>query len=264
MPFHCSPFCKCENAIPLAVAASIIICLAASGHGYNPPCLFFLAFSGFYKSSLSPVVQPEPPSHLVPLKQSPLFTEHNRLLGQIVSGLYCRLLRCTNWNPTSRELSSLKPVYILQYGGNVNQSLYLKHGLCSRLSRVLETFLDRCIQKHPFYSLRCVCVCRCVSFISGVSHGLARGFLFFFCWEVLSSSALQFSCHKADITVKIFPLSKQMHRCHGQGVTDFLLIARLSPGCERDAACQLFRLSDVFLLLCDMAGFSERQLAHLA
>lgn len=97
------PFCKCENAIQLAVAASIIICLAASGHGYKPRYLFFLCALWFLHSSLSPVVQPEPPSHLAPLKRSLLFMEHNRLLGQIISGLYCWLLRCTNWNLTSRE-----------------------------------------------------------------------------------------------------------------------------------------------------------------
>lgn len=127
--------------------------------------------------------------------------------------------------------------------------------------RVFSTLLGCGIQKHPLYSLRCVCVCRCVSFILGVTHGLARGFLFFG-WKVLSSAAPQFSCQKADITAKIFPLSKQMHRCHGQGATDFLLIARLSPGASGTPLVNFFASRICFC--CSMTRLASLKGSRLA
>lgn len=51
VPFPCSPFCECENATQFPVAASIIACLAASGHRYNPRYLFFVALCGFYRAA---------------------------------------------------------------------------------------------------------------------------------------------------------------------------------------------------------------------
>lgn len=66
------------------------------------------------------------------------------------------------------------------------------------------------------------------------------------CWKVLSTTAPQSSCHKANITVKIFSLTRKMCCCHGQGGVDFSLIAHLSP--EWDVACQLLPPESVSIL----------------
>lgn len=66
------------------------------------------------------------------------------------------------------------------------------------------------------------------------------------CWKVLSTTAPQSSCHKANITGKIFPLTSKMCCCHSQGLVDFSLIAHLSP--EWDVACQLLPPESVSIL----------------
>lgn len=158
--------------------------------------------------------------------------EYNRMSRQTESVLYWGLARWmkeifeVNSEQSSKgylNLSSPQTVFTHHNAGNVYKScclhVYKSSHVLGHFSGVLKALLGLTFKNVLIITWD------------------VWGFFFFsvsqmelleLCWKVLSSAAPQFSCHKANITVKIFSLTKQMHRCHGQGGADFSLIARLS------------------------------------
>lgn len=155
--------CECENAIQLAVAASIIICLAASSHCYNPQYLFFPAFCGFPEQPLT-CSTTEPPSHFVPLRRSLLFVEYKRFSRQVGS-VFFFIVGCTGENPELKSDQSSKVIinspassqciYIRMVEIFISHTI-LQYALCSCLSRVLEALGPS--KTSLLFPKVCVCV----------------------------------------------------------------------------------------------------------